>query len=231
MDVSFITTASNNKSICELETKTFRNLSLYSKPPREKISLDEFEQLAADRIALLKLFETAFIKHGHIGENYNVWIKKQYTDNLSKSNLKIKLKSDIDVRHDTISHFLLRLHYCQTKESRRWLVRQELELFKYRCSITSKNDLDYFISEINLNYIKITNEDKIEIIQQLSDSLKAPIDVLKNSTIYKIRFEHVNDLVRTRNVFLKKGYAYVPLIFIEKILSQRFRCQLLKALT
>lgn len=34
-------------------------------------------------------------------------------------------------RKDHISHFVLRLVYCQTEESRRWFLQQEHALFKY----------------------------------------------------------------------------------------------------
>jgi hypothetical protein len=33
---------------------------------------------------------------------------------------------------DTVSHFMLRLGFCQTEDNRRWLLAQEVELFRHR---------------------------------------------------------------------------------------------------
>jgi DNA primase large subunit len=48
----------------------------------------------------------------------------------------LPLNSDGDLimeerRKDQISHFVLRLVYCLTEESRRWFLQQEHALFKY----------------------------------------------------------------------------------------------------
>uniref|UniRef100_A0A2K5S2B0 Uncharacterized protein n=3 Tax=Simiiformes TaxID=314293 RepID=A0A2K5S2B0_CEBIM len=87
-------------------------LQFYLQPPSENISLIEFENLAIDRVKLLKSVE-------NLGVSY-VKGTDQYQSKLENELRKLKfsyrenLEDEYEPRRrDHISHFILRLAYCQ----------------------------------------------------------------------------------------------------------------------
>ena len=55
-------------------------------------------------------------------------------------------------RKDHISHFLLRLAFCRTEESRRWFVSQESDLFRFRFSEEKSETVQKFMQENQINF-------------------------------------------------------------------------------
>jgi DNA primase large subunit len=56
------------------------------------------------------------------------------------------------VEKDIASHYILRLAYCRTEDLRRWFVKHESTLFKYRLSILSDKDQRTFMLSQGLEY-------------------------------------------------------------------------------
>ena len=59
-------------------------------------------------------------------------------------------------RKDHISHFLLRLAYCRTEESRRWFIAQETDLFRFRFSEEKSTNVQVFMQENKLNFYPVS---------------------------------------------------------------------------
>lgn len=53
---------------------------------------------------------------------------------------------------DHVSHFLLRLAYCRTEESRRWFISHESDLFRFRFSMENSEDMRAFMKENKMNF-------------------------------------------------------------------------------
>ena len=53
---------------------------------------------------------------------------------------------------DHVSHFLMRLAYCRTEEYRRWFIAQETDLFRFRFSMESSEDIRAFMRENKMNF-------------------------------------------------------------------------------
>jgi len=62
-------------------------------------------------------------------------------------------------RKDHISHFLLRLAYCRTEESRRWFVSLESDLFRYRFAEEKSDNVQDFMKKNKLNYIPVSRNE------------------------------------------------------------------------
>uniref|UniRef100_A0A2K5M5L5 DNA primase large subunit n=1 Tax=Cercocebus atys TaxID=9531 RepID=A0A2K5M5L5_CERAT len=55
-------------------------------------------------------------------------------------------------RRDHISHFILRLAYCQSEELRRWFIQQEMDLLRFRFSILPKDKIQDFLKDSQLQF-------------------------------------------------------------------------------
>lgn len=140
----------------------------------------------------------------------------------------------VDLENDVISHFILRLAFCPSEEERRWLITNELELFRYRFQILSKAEQLSYLNDSPNNikqfYELVSEEDKRQIKEQLinaSSSRNSSIGKIFDSIyFFRVRFQHVPDLVRKRSCFLSAGFAYVSDNDIISFVLQHFRMNL-----
>ncbi|OWK49698.1 DNA primase large subunit [Lonchura striata] len=127
------------------------SLQFYLEPPTESISLVEFESFAVDRLRLLKVIE-------NLGVSY-VRGSDEYITKLGAELRKLKfpyralVEDDYEARRkDHISHFILRLAYCQSEDLRRWFLQQEMDLFRYRFNELTENLMQKFLEHVNLSF-------------------------------------------------------------------------------
>uniref|UniRef100_A0A672MVA5 DNA primase large subunit n=1 Tax=Sinocyclocheilus grahami TaxID=75366 RepID=A0A672MVA5_SINGR len=204
-------------------------LQFYGQPPLENISLTEFETFAVERLKLLKTVENLGVSYVKNSEHY----VKKLEELLSSPTMYVQGgTSEYEKRRkDHISHFILRLAYCQTEDLRRWFIQQEMDLFRYRFGdLTSKHKTD-FLHKNNLKYETVSAEEK----KSLKDKLITSSYGLSGITVeeydfYKVPFQDALDLVRTRKVYLLAGNAYIPHHEIVTIVLNDFRTRLSKAL-
>uniref|UniRef100_A0A3P9IV28 DNA primase large subunit n=1 Tax=Oryzias latipes TaxID=8090 RepID=A0A3P9IV28_ORYLA len=210
-------------------------LQFYGEPPLENISLAEFETFAVERLKLLKTVENlgvSYVKHG--------------------SQYKLKMDNELRLLHfpyrpdtkpltgpsefekrrkDHISHFILRLAYCQTEDLRRWFIQQEVDLFRYRFTDLPPQQKLEFLHKNNLKYNTLSDKEKNELSDKLLMSSYSVSGVtVEKLEFYKVPFQDALDLVRSRKVYLKAGFAFVPQQDIVTIVLNDFRTRLSKAL-
>uniref|UniRef100_A0A1A8EWW6 DNA primase large subunit n=1 Tax=Nothobranchius korthausae TaxID=1143690 RepID=A0A1A8EWW6_9TELE len=213
-------------------------LQFYGQPPLENISLSEFETFAVDRLKLLKTVENLGVSYMKQSEQYSKKLDSEL------KTLNFPYRSEVDDRKlpggpsesekrrkDHISHFILRLAYCQTEDLRRWFIQQEVDLFRYRFNeLPSKQKLE-FLHKNNLQYDAISLKEKKELQEKLVSSTYTVSGItVEDQDFYKVPFQDALDLVKTRKVFLKEGYAYIPHQDIVTIVLNDFRTRLSKAL-
>ncbi|XP_008844726.1 DNA primase large subunit [Nannospalax galili] len=206
------------------------SLQFYLQPPSENISLIEFENLAIDRVKLLKAVE-------NLGVSY-VKGTEQYQNKLEAEIRKLKfsyrenLEDEYEPRRrDHISHFILRLAYCQSEDLRRWFIQQEMDLLRFRFNILPKDKIQNFLKDSHLHFEAISDEEKTLREQEIIASSPSLNGVKwESESVYKIPFADALDLFRGRRVYLEDGFAYVPLKDIVAIILNEFRANLSKAL-
>ncbi|XP_018604760.1 DNA primase large subunit [Scleropages formosus] len=206
-------------------------LQLYTQPPLENISLVEFEQFAVDRMKLLKTVENLGVTHIKTSEDYS---KKLHAE-ISSLNFPHRTEavaSEYEKRRkDHISHFILRLAYCQTEDLRRWFIQQEMDLFRHRFNDLSPKSKSDFLHRNSLQYETISVEEKKSLMEKLINSSYAFSGcTVEEQDFYKVPFQDALDLVRMRKVFVKDGFAYVPHQDIVTIVLNDYRTRLSKAL-
>uniref|UniRef100_A0A8C2MWU0 DNA primase large subunit n=1 Tax=Cricetulus griseus TaxID=10029 RepID=A0A8C2MWU0_CRIGR len=161
------------------------SLQFYLQPPSENISLIEFENL-------------------NLGVNYVKGTTEQYQNKLEAEIRKLK-------RYH-ISHFTLRLKYCQYEDLRRWFIQQEMDLLRFRFNILPKDKVQNFLKDNHLHFEAVSDEEKSLREQDITASSPSLSGVKWESvSVYKIPFADALDLSRGRKVYLEDDLAYVPL--------------------
>ncbi|KAG0723170.1 DNA primase large subunit [Chionoecetes opilio] len=224
----------------EAEVSYPSGLQLYTDPPTGDISLVEFDEMAFERLKVLRTVERWNLS-GHI-KNSEEWITKLYEDFGKNKFFIITAEKNPRGRSDEVqkarrqdhaSHFIMRLAYCRTEELRRWFITHETGLFKARFINASKGSADVkaFLSSNNLQFTPITPEEKEQERENLMDSsMGVTGDSVDGMSFYKVPFMDALDLVRQRKVFLKQGFAYVPETDMVTLVCNSFRSNLSKAM-
>uniref|UniRef100_A0ABI7X2D4 DNA primase large subunit n=1 Tax=Felis catus TaxID=9685 RepID=A0ABI7X2D4_FELCA len=164
------------------------SLQFYLEPPSENISLIEFESLAIDRVKLLKTVENLGVSHVKGTEQYQSKLEAEIR------RLKFSFRENVENeyerrRRDHISHFILRLAYCQSEDLRRWFIQQEMDLLRFRFSILPKDKIQSFLKDSHLHFEAISDEERSlrehEIIAS-STSSSASKSELELESVYKL---------------------------------------------
>ncbi|KAI2657784.1 DNA primase large subunit [Labeo rohita] len=209
-------------------------LQFYGQPPLENISLTEFETFAVERLKLLKTVENLGVSYVKNSEPYNKKLEGELSSlnfprrtELGERKLQGGTSEYEKRRKDHISHFILRLAYCQTEDLRRWFIQQEMDLFRFRFNLLISRHKTEFLHKNNLKYETVSAEEK----KSLKDKLIASSYGLSGATLEEHDvYKDALDLVRTRKVYLLAGNAYIPHHEIVTIVLNDFRTRLSKAL-
>ncbi|XP_030108155.1 DNA primase large subunit isoform X3 [Mus musculus] len=206
------------------------SLQFYLQPPTENISLTEFENLAFDRVKLLKAIENLGVSYVKGTEQYQSKLEAEIRK--LKFSYRENLEDEYEPRRrDHISHFILRLAYCQSEDLRRWFIQQEMDLLRFRFSILPKDKVQSFLKDSHLHFEAISDEEKTLREQDIMASSPSLSGIkLESESVYKVPFADALDLFRGRKVYLEDGFAYVPLKDIVAIILNEFRATLSKAL-
>ncbi|XP_026856313.2 DNA primase large subunit [Electrophorus electricus] len=212
-------------------------LQLYGQPPLESVSLVQFETFAVERLKLLKSVENLGVSYVKMSDDYQKKLSTELCSLNFPHRTSVEDKNQTGSteyekrRKDHISHFILRLAYCQTEDLRRWFIQQEMDLFRYRFSILSAKYKTEFLHRNNLKYDTISIEEKKTLKDELiNSSYGISGATIAEQEFYRVPFQDALDLVRLRKVFLQVGYAYIPHQDIVTIVLNDFRTRLSKAL-
>ncbi|KAM7173831.1 DNA primase large subunit isoform 2-T3 [Macrochelys suwanniensis] len=206
------------------------SLQFYLQPPTENISLAEFENFAIDRLKLLKVVENLGVSYVKGSDEYKSRLQREIRK--LKFPYKALVEDDYDARRkDHISHFILRLAYCQSEDLRRWFIQQEMDLFRYRFNELTGDLVEKFLKYVNLSYGAISKEVKEKLAVQLLNSTPGLGGVkVEELEFYKVPLQDAMDLFRVRRVYLLDAFAYVPHMDIIAIVLNNYRTKLSKAL-
>lgn len=209
-------------------------LYYYSVPPKGSIDLSQAQDLIEERLNILSIFDDmkvdpAFSK---LSSDYFTTLKNRVMEAKSKFGMNFVKASQltrsensaekINARNrDIISHFLLRLYYCRNDELKNWLVDRETDLLKFRLMSVNTNEITKLIESNGLDFEKVAEDDKPKFEKEVNFN-----GFEKNFHIYKVAFEQALYLIRTRRVYLEKGFAYIMTSDMIILLCQRFRLEL-----
>eukprot|EP01113_Clastostelium_recurvatum_P030918 TRINITY_DN3809_c0_g1_i5.p1 TRINITY_DN3809_c0_g1~~TRINITY_DN3809_c0_g1_i5.p1 ORF type:complete len:289 (-),score=35.15 TRINITY_DN3809_c0_g1_i5:123-989(-) len=210
-------------------------VSFYKIPPTENVTIEEFEGWAIDRLQVLREIDNAKmkgLKPDEINERLNKVVAKY---------LPLREGNEQDIRKDVVSHFVLRMAYCNPAD-RKWFITQERSLLDHRLTDVSITD---FLEENDLDYPTLSKEE----YDSVQDDLKAVAETalvfdrsgvvnkivpllakLGPHSFHKMPFEEAAELVAQRRVLVRGGQAYIYHEQLVSIIIGRFQGHLAEAL-
>lgn len=185
-------------------------LHFYQDLPLIDVDLKILEEVATDRFLLL------------VGLNNTL----QLTEYIQENNLNylLNLRNNLECQIDEISHHILALTFCQDFSEQKWFMARELELFKLKFSSLSDNEVDEFLIISNNKYKPISSEDKINLFDnKMLDYFNIKdADELSETVIYKVPYNLVLPLLKSKQIYLNAGYAYILKNDIVYVLMTKF---------
>lgn len=198
--------------------------SFYHEPPQEELTLDEFEMLSIDRLQLLRAFDNSKSKIDSKDELLKA--ERKYWQSI-----KGRTKRFSTSKKDQISHFILRIGFCHSEDRRTWFIAQECALFNYRLNFLQADERKSFLENNGVIFDEVSKEAKHEYKEFLINLAGVTEESFSKTTFYKVPFQQARKLIASKQVYLKSGYAYVPLQHLVAIVEVRFRTYLSRALT
>lgn len=133
---------------------------------------------------------------------------------------------------DVCSHFILRAAYSRTEDLRRWFLTHECHLFRHRCekATSSSRGTQFFLSKSGAQFELLSEKEKIKSREFLLSFPDANPATFATTTYFKIPFLQALELVRTRQAYIHKGFAYVPSNKLISIIVARYRMNLSRSL-
>ena len=202
-------------------------VSLYEKPPREEMTLEEFEVFAVDRLKVLRTID-ALRQKGFKPKELEAELAPVVRELLPLAAAGPQAPSD--ARKDSVSHFILRLAYSRSEELRRWFLTQECALFRHRLSRLRGDGFARFLREHGLRFEEVPDSERDARVSSLARIKNYENVPAQTATYYRVPFLEAIDLIGRREVYLEKGYAYVPQAKLHSIVVSRFRASLSRSL-
>ncbi|KAF8580894.1 DNA primase, large subunit [Ramaria rubella] len=205
-------------------------LNFYDVPPREDITLEDFEIWAIDRLRVLGEIESSFVRNRGYDEMRsvtNLQCKKYLPLN---SNSAISVDREAERKKDHVSHFVLRLAFCRSEELRYRFIKAEMMLFRVRFETDDHFEREQFIQDLHFGWQPVEKEEKEKLKSELLAASPFLGDKFADEKFYKVPWTRVPDLIEKRRVLLKNGMAYVPAREQSSMVYQEFQTNLEKQL-
>uniref|UniRef100_A0A1B0CDP2 Putative dna polymerase alpha 60kd n=1 Tax=Lutzomyia longipalpis TaxID=7200 RepID=A0A1B0CDP2_LUTLO len=215
-----------------LEQLYFTNIAMYRLPPMSEISIQEFEEMVIDRLRLLRILELSSLKEfkpysqewrNFILVELNVAGLKGYA-RLIQGGTGQKENVLQARRRDYISHFLLRLAYCRSRDLHKWFLARETELFRLKFMHLSPSGVAEFLRVHDLQYLELTAEEKDYFKAGIAAcTFGGTVASVESGKYFKVPFTSVSDLVNSGRSYLHRGIAIVSASDIISIVSTDFK--------
>ena len=218
----------NRRSVARAAAPAQRvTVSLYEKPPREEMTLEEFEVFPVDRLKVLRTID-ALRQKGFKPKELEAELAHVVRELLPLA--AAGPQAQPDARKDSVSHFILRLAYSRSEELRRWFLTQECALFRHRLSRLRGDGFARFLREHGLKFEEVPDSERDARVSSLARIKNYENVPAQTATYYRVPFLEAIDLIGRREVYLERGYAYVPQAKLHSIVVSRFRASLSRSL-
>ena len=228
-----------------------QRLDMYQRAPKDEQTIEYLERCAIDRLKLLRAIDDG-ISAGKRDEELHAVIRKE-EEECQLRRASGSTFSASGTTRDATSHFLLRLASCRNADHRKWFVQNELELFKYRFKqLDTEAKIEFMKNNDFKTYSTVSSKECAERADDLRDILQNDFefrklmsaranpagdkllsgaewsrvcaDAAKDATgWYKVDFEDVASLVRSRRTYMLDGAAWVRRESLDALVLSHFR--------
>lgn len=219
----------------------FCGLSFYTTSPAFDVTISDFEGFAIDRLKVLHAIDR-HIKTDFVLTERDAELEKVLVPELKKAGLFLDVPRDNEdrknfletkerfVRKDVMSHFILRLAFCKSKESGEWFIKTERKLLQFRATLLTLFQRQSFYAStgfFNFRHFDGSASDLAEL-QKMTVGARIYAAEGKKSwseeTFFEIPFIDIPaHFVARRKVVLKRGMAYVPNAKFTELVQDKFK--------
>lgn len=221
-------------------------LSFYARVPDAEVTIREFEELACERLKVLHAIDR-FCGVEKMSLNDISKLRGKIGPELLAAKLTLNYPTQANVEafpatraeychRDLLSHFVLRLAFCKTREAREWLMRQEQRLFAFRFECLNPEAKEAFLASSGIPCRRFDEKQAganflLNDLQQTTADAKIFSEGGGQPTyeriFYELPFQDLHpSLIASRKVVLKGGVAYVPSSAVKLILAGKFKANL-----
>ena len=207
--------------------------------------IEELEQYALARLRLLKDIDSARVSASLAGPKIGSPVELRRNIRLLERQHELHVEEKGNIGHDDqllkdeASHFLLRLALCREHEHRQWLLTAECALFAARLEGASTDQVLTAVRRCGGPPLSSVSKNELEanngLLRRELDDVARGVCRQKNGAngikFFRVAFDQVPSLVRSRRVLLRDGYAYVPEVNIQDVVVGLFRTQMNQSLT
>jgi len=201
----------------------------YKSCPKKEKTLSEYRDICEKRLYVLKRVEEA--------DGTSKDTAFEFMKILSQKGLKYA-----EDGNDKISHFMLRLGHCKSRDKRDWFIDQEKKLFEMRWELCTSEHRAKIIQQLSANTaghasVQLTKADIIRLglngktpIPHFNPGTTSSPEEKSHLPYHKVPFFEVPSLVGRRAVYIEDGYAFIPNNLFKTYISGKFRASLSQSL-
>ncbi|KAI3627176.1 4-nitrophenylphosphatase [Malassezia furfur] len=212
-------------------------LNMYSVPPVQDITVDDFESWALDRLRVLAEIETASARNQPWSEikaaierranEYLVLRSNAVAQSGAVATAAAKAKElQRERAKDHVSHFVLRLAFSRTEELRRRFVHAETALFRYRLETEHLAEREAFLRAQDFVWRAVPPEEQRRHREQLLAVHPRLAATFDSESFLQVPWHRVPDLVERRRVLVLRGTAWIPTKEQSSLILAEFHARL-----
>lgn len=213
----------------------FTRPSFYLDKPTGSLTLADAEHLGSMRLDLLRTIDeqstTLSLNDANAPKTFE---SKQLFESRVLELLRKNFRS---LEDDKISHYLLRIAFCQTEELRRWFVKTEDLMFRIRFnsflgdamarSDDHMSDIVQFFRDNEIEGIEqIMFRDLEPLIQMQLRSSFYNLSLSQETKFFRVPWLQVFRLCAQQRCVLHRGLAYITSDALAELVSTKFRSEL-----
>jgi len=200
--------------------------------PDTELAIEDFERWALDRANVLDALDKMTLDRKNVADlerEMRPILNAKLPLTRSSAGAQQSAVAQNERFKDVMSHFILRLAACRSRDERERFVNLETRLFRLRYEMLSLEEQRLFVQDSNLPWHRASTEEVSQLAEECP-SLYVPATAQSELVIFKVPMEEATELLRQRKVVVKQGLVYVSESQQVSMLAREFSKRLVQGL-